>query len=96
MLPIIREPLATDWRATAPQAQKDTIAIGERTHGGKHYLILANFADKDQQVKITLTGVKATKVKDYFTKKQLASVKSGSFTIKIGHFNNGYKVLVLE
>ncbi len=96
MLPIIREPLATDWSATVPQAQKDTIAIGERTHAGKHYLIMANFADKDQQVKITLAGIKATKVKDYFTKKQLASVKSGSFTIKIGHFNNGYKVLVLE
>ena len=96
MLPVIREPRATDWDTTISQLQKDTIAIGKRTHAGKHYLIMANFADKDQQVKITLAGIKASKVKDYFTKKQLTSVKSDSFTIKIGHFNNGYKVLVLE
>jgi len=76
--------------------QKDTIAVGERTHAGKHYLILANFADKDQQVKFTLAGIKATKVKDYFTQQELTTVKDGSFSIKIGHFNNGYKVLILD
>ena len=96
MLPIIREPLAKEWSASVPQAQKDTIAIGERTHNNRHYLILANFADKDQQLKITLTGIKATTVKDYFTHKKLATVKNGSFKIKIGHFNQGYKVLILQ
>ena len=96
MLPIIREPRATDWTATVAQAQKDTIAIGKRTHAGKHYLIIANFADQDQQLKITLTGVNTTQIRDYFTQETLTNIKDNSFTIKIGHFNNGYKVLVLK
>ena len=96
MLPIIREPQATAWRASITQTQKDTITIGERTHAGKHYIIMANFADKDQQVKITLNGIRATKVKDYFTQQKLTIVKDGSFNVKIGHFNDGYKVLVVE
>ena len=96
MLPIIREPLPTNWSAIISQEQTETIAIGKRSHNGTHYLILANFSDKNQTVKISLGGIYVTRANDYFTKQELATVKNGKLLINIGHFNDGYKVLELE
>ena len=96
MLPIIREPIPKNWSAVIPQEATETIAIGIRSHNGKHYLILANFADHDQTVKVSLGGIYATQVKDFFTGKKLTDIEQGVFNITIGHFNDGYSVLELD
>jgi hypothetical protein len=96
MLPIIREPLAEEWSAVIPQKVAGTVAIGKRTHNGKHYLILANFADSDQTVEIALGGIYVTEARDFFTKEKIADINNGVFNVTIGHFNDGYKVIELD
>lgn len=95
MLPIIEQPLNTTWSAEVDRY--NLVALGTRENAGKHYIILANFADKDLSIKVKLQGLKTNSVKDYFSKKLLSKVNNkGIFTINIGHNNSGFLVLELE
>ena len=94
MLPIIKEPLGTNWSATVDNPT--LVSIETREHNGKYYLILANFASTDMLVDINLEGLSVTKVKDYFTKEHLKDISNNFFSITIGHHNNGYLVLELD
>jgi hypothetical protein len=96
MLPIIREPLPENWSAVIPQKLVDTVALGVRSHNGKHYIILANFKDEDQEVPISIGGIFATKVVDFFSKKAIGTIDKGVFKVTMGHFNSGYLVLELK
>ena len=94
MLPIIKEPLKTKWSATIDKPT--LVSIATRDYGDKHYLILANFYDKDLKIKITLKNLNAKTVKEFFTKQKITNIDNSSFIIKIGHNNSGYKILELE
>lgn len=97
LIPIISQPLSIPWSATISQKSMETIAIGTRDNkkNGKHYILLANFSDKDQHVDINLDGINISKIKDFFTKKEVGTIKGQKLSINIGHFNNGYLVLEL-
>lgn len=91
LLPIIREPLYTNWSATVDN--KD-ISIATRDHNGVHYLILTNFSNKKQKVLINLENLKISKVKNFFTKKSLLFLKNNqTFNVEIEKHNKGYLVL---
>ena len=95
LLPILREPLETKWSASVDLPE--TISVGTRDHNSKHYLILANFANKTQKIKITLKNLKVLEVKNFFTKKSLYfTKKSKEFFININKHNNGYLILELK
>ena len=95
LLPILREPLKTKWSALVDL--KSMISIAPRDHNSKHYLILANFSNKSQKIKITLKNLEIKEVKNFFTKKSLfLSKKSKEFYIDINKHNNGYLVLELK
>ena len=94
LLPIIREPLDTNWSATVDN--KD-ISIATLDHNGIQYLILANFSNRKQEVLIKLKNLKISKVENFFTKKSLLFLKNThNFNIKIGKHNKGYLVLEIK
>ena len=93
MLPIIKEPHSTKWSATINN--NPHINIGVRDHNNNSYLILSNHAQTDKIVTISLQGIKAKGVQDYFTNEKLAIIKNNQFQLTIGHGNDGYKVLRL-
>lgn len=95
LLPILREPLETRWSASVDL--RSTVSIASRDHDSKHYLILANFANKAQKVKITLNNLSVLEVENFFTKKALYfTKKSKEFFIDIDKYNNGYLILELK
>ncbi len=97
---IIVQPLGTEWDATIitqlpDSMNRPTVAIGTRSKFSedRHFLILANFADAAQDVKVSLTGITGAAVKDYFTGTELATISNGEFTVTIDKDNDGYLVL---
>ncbi len=97
---IIVQPLGTEWDAIITTQLRDdnnrpTVAIGTRSKlsEDRNFLILANFADSAQDVKVSLTGITGTAVKDYFTGTELANITNREFTVTIDKDNNGYLVL---
>jgi len=95
MLPIIQEPLNTTWSARVNKYK--LVSLGKRDYADKHYLILANFADNDLDIEVTLKNLNIKKVKNYFTQELLTTVNNkNKFNIKIGHNNSGFLVLELE
>ncbi len=97
---IIVQPLGTEWDATITTQERDeyqrpTVAIGTRSKlsEDRNFLILANFADAAQDVKVSLTGITGAAVKDYFTGVELANITNSEFTVTIDKDNNGYLVL---
>ncbi len=98
LTPIIIQPLSTPWSATISSEDRQTIAIGTRDNQatGKHYIIMANFSDRDQSVQITLGGVSATSAINFFTNETVGTVNNQTLTVNIGHYNYGYLVLELN
>ncbi len=97
LTPIITQPLSTPWTAAISSEDRQTIAIGTRDNQatGKHYIIMANFSDKDQHVEVNLERIRISKIKDFFSQKEIVTIKGQKLSINIGHFNNGYLVLEL-
>ncbi len=97
LIPIISQPLSTPWAATLSSEDRQTIAIGTRDNQatGKRYIIMANFSDKDQHVEVNLKRIRISKIKDFFTKKEVGTIRGQKLSINIGHFNSGYLVLEL-
>ena len=96
MLPIIKEPVGTHWSATVDNPALVSIATRGDKHG-KHYIVLANFADRDLNVNINLENINAFVVRDYFTKKHITNISENrTFSVSIGHHNSGFRVLELE
>ena len=95
LLPILREPLETKWSASVDVPS--TVSIAPRDYNSKHYLFLANFANKAQKVRIKLKNLKVSQVENFFTKKSLCfNKKSKDFFINIDKHNKGYLVLELK
>jgi len=94
MLPIIREPLETSWHAKVDDPVH--VALGTREHDGKEFIILSNFTKKDRRVNVHLQGQKGKRVFNFFTQKYLSNIKKDTFSVTMGHFNNGYLVLELR
>lgn len=95
LLPILREPLGTKW--TASVDVPFTVSIASRDYDSKHYLFIANFANKIQKITVTLKNLKVVQVKNFFTKKSLNFTKKrGEFSITIDKHNKGYLILELK
>ena len=92
MLPIIKTPQFTTWTATTDVYPE--VRMGTREADGKGYLILANFADEDKTVTVTLDGFTASTARDFFTGNNI-TVNGNTLTFSIGHHNQGYKVIEL-
>lgn len=92
LIPIIRQPRHTEWSATVSDPY---VKIGTRDFKkqNRHFLILANFADKDKKVKVSLGGIDITKAKDFFTGARIKNIDNGVITIPISHSNFGYSVI---
>jgi hypothetical protein len=91
MLPLLEQPHFTKWGASTNQFPN--VRIGTRELSGVAYLILANFAETDLPVTVTLNGLTATEALDMFTGATIADVKNGSFQFTLGHHNSGYRVI---
>jgi len=95
LLPILREPLKTDWNASVNIPS--LISISPRDYNSKHYLFLANFSKKEHNITIKLKGLKISNVKNIFSKKNLIfNKKRSEFSIYINKYNKGYLVLELN
>ena len=95
LLPIIREPHWTAWKANLDTPSN--VRVGTRNHKGEGYLFLVNQTTRTQTVIVTLDGLPyaATEVRNCFTDKKIASISNGSFSValpKIG-IDSGIHVL---
>ena len=93
MLPLIEQPHFTSWKAWTNQFP--AVRIGTRELKGAGYLILASFSATDLPVTVNLQDLAAVEAVDMFTGAHIADVKNGKFTITLGHYNSGYRVIRL-
>lgn len=83
LLPIIREPHWTSWKASVNTP--DNVHIGTRDHNGEGYLILVNQTTAPQTVTVRIDGLpySGTEVREYFSDKRVASIRDRSFSISL-------------
>ena len=96
MLPIIREPHWTAWKATVDAP--DSVHVGTRDRDGEGYLFLVNQTRKDQTVTVTLDGLPyaPTEVRDLFEDSVLAPIRDGKFSVTLPGIGVGRGTLVLR
>jgi hypothetical protein len=96
LLPVIREPHWTSWKAKANST--GNIRLGTRDHNGQAYLILVNQESREQKVTVTLEGLpyKAGEARDYFDDERIASVRGGSFSLTLSKIGVGSGTEVLR
>ena len=70
-----------------------TLKVGKRNYNNKHYLILANYSNKEKVVKLKVKDISVTNARDFFTKKRILGIKDGTLSIEIGKNNIGYRVI---
>jgi len=95
LLPIIREPHWTPWKASL---NTEHVRVGTRNHKDKGHLILINQTTRPQKVAISLQELPyaATEVLDVLTKKKLATITDGSFSITLPGIGVGTGTAVLR
>ncbi len=83
LLPIIREPHWTSWKASVDAT--DNVRVGTRDHNGEGYLIFVNQTKRPQTVTVSIDGLlyNGTEVREYFSDEKVASIRNGSFSLTV-------------
>ena len=97
LLPLIRQPHWTAWRAEILNSA--SVYIGTRDLDNIGYLVLANAAQDAKNVQVTVSGLNYTAVtaQDYFTGRAVATIENGTFSLELpgSAIGQGTKVLRL-
>lgn len=97
LLPLIREPQWTSWKATAKEATQ--IRIGTRDHDSQSYVWLINQSSTPREVILKLEDLpyRVAEVRDYFDDSKIATVEGGTFSLNLPGIgiSSGTKVLRL-